>query len=155
VKGECQRLVSARLLLFRLRQYDERMSFGETIFLFVLALIVFGPKKLPEIARQVGRYMNEFKRASNEFRAQIEQEISHLDREDARKILPPSEPPAGATSRSLTTAGSENSSEAPATLAAPASEGPPTSSAEPKTAATEAGSVADTAAAGASQESHA
>ena len=57
----------------------KRMSFSETIFLFVLALIIFGPKKLPEIARQVGKYMNEFKRASNEFKAQIEQEISNLD----------------------------------------------------------------------------
>jgi sec-independent protein translocase protein TatB len=157
-RGGCQRFVSVRLLLVRLRQYDERMSFGETIFLFVLALIVFGPKKLPEIARQVGRYLNEFKRASNEFRAQIEQEISHLDREDARKILPPTEPPAGATSRSLTTASSESNqsaSETPATLAASASDAPTASSAESATAATEAGPVADTAAARTSQESHA
>jgi len=65
------------------------MSFGETIFLFLLALVVFGPKKLPEIARLVGKYLNEFKRASNEFRSQIEQEISHLD---AQK--PPVPPPA-------------------------------------------------------------
>jgi sec-independent protein translocase protein TatB len=133
------------------------MSFGETIFLFVLALIVFGPKKLPEISRQVGRYMNEFKRASNEFRAQIEQEISHLDREDARKILPPSEPPVGATSRSLTTAGRESGaslSETPATLAASTSDPPPASSAEPATPATEAGPVSDTAGVS-SQESHA
>ena len=66
------------------------MSFSETIFLFFLALIIFGPKKLPEIARQVGKYMNEFKRASNEFKAQIEQEISHLEVENKQTILPPS-----------------------------------------------------------------
>ena len=82
----------------------KRMSFSETIFLFLLALIIFGPKKLPEIARQVGKYMNEFKRASNEFKAQIEQEISNLevDKRDVEKrqtILPPSPPPQGATSR--------------------------------------------------------
>jgi sec-independent protein translocase protein TatB len=65
------------------------MSFSETIFLFFLALIIFGPKKLPEIARQVGKYLNEFKRASNEFRSQIEQEISHLDTVKPQ-ILPPS-----------------------------------------------------------------
>jgi sec-independent protein translocase protein TatB len=64
------------------------MSFGETIFLFFLGLIIFGPKKLPEIARTVGKYLNEFKRASNEFRSQIEQEIAHLDTEKP-KILPP------------------------------------------------------------------
>src|SRR5579864_8699057 len=132
------------------------MSFGETIFLFVLALVVFGPKKLPEIARQVGRYLNEFKRASNEFRSQIEQEISHLDREDARTILPPSETPSGATSRSTTPAATEP--EGPATLAASPTESDASStasSAEPATAATEAGPEADTAAARASQESHA
>ena len=68
----------------------KRMSFSETIFLFFLALIIFGPKKLPEIARQVGKYMNEFKRASNEFKAQIEQEISQLEIEKKQTILPPS-----------------------------------------------------------------
>jgi len=52
---------------------------GEMIFLFFLALILFGPKKLPEIARTVARFMNEFKRSSNEFRAQIESEFNALD----------------------------------------------------------------------------
>ena len=80
----------------------KRMSFSETIFLFLLALIIFGPKKLPEIARQLGKYMNEFKRASNEFKAQIEQEIANLDIEDRRrKILPPSPAPEGTASRTL------------------------------------------------------
>jgi sec-independent protein translocase protein TatB len=104
------------LPLFRLRQYHERMSFGETIFLFVLALIVFGPKKLPEIARQVGRYLAEFRRASNEFKAQIEQEIAHLEVQERQKALPPSAAPQGATGRSLKPAESE-----PAVNAAPAS----------------------------------
>jgi sec-independent protein translocase protein TatB len=74
------------------------MSFGETIFLFLLALLVFGPKKLPEIARQVGKVLNEFRKASNEFRSQIEAEISHLDADDqhSRKVLSASEPPGGA-----------------------------------------------------------
>ncbi|HET6176281.1 MAG TPA: twin-arginine translocase TatA/TatE family subunit [Candidatus Sulfotelmatobacter sp.] len=78
------------------------MSFSETIFLFFLALIIFGPKKLPEIARQVGKYLNEFKRASNEFKAQIEQEIAHLEVENKPTILPPSPAPEGTTSRTLT-----------------------------------------------------
>ncbi len=72
------------------------MGFSETIFLFFLALIIFGPKKLPEIARQVGKALNEFRRASNEFKAQIEQEISQLEVENRQQILPPSEPPKGA-----------------------------------------------------------
>jgi hypothetical protein len=36
----------------------KRMSFSETIFPFLLALIIFGPKKLPEIARMVGKTLN-------------------------------------------------------------------------------------------------
>ena len=81
------------------------MSFSETIFLFFLALVIFGPKKLPEIARQVGKYLNEFKRASNEFKAQIEQEIAHLEVENPKQtILPPSPPVEGTTSRTLNSA---------------------------------------------------
>jgi sec-independent protein translocase protein TatB len=72
------------------------MGFSETLFLFFLALLIFGPKKLPEIARQVGKVLNEVKRASNEFKAQINSEISQLDLENQRQILPPSEPPKGA-----------------------------------------------------------
>ena len=97
------------------------MSFSETIFLFFLALIIFGPKKLPEIARQVGRALNEFRRASNEFKAQIEQEISHLEREDTQTILPPSNAPFGTASRSLdATPVDATNLELSATLAAPA-----------------------------------
>jgi sec-independent protein translocase protein TatB len=92
-----------------------RMSFSETIFLFFLALVIFGPKKLPEIARTVGKALNEFKRASNEFKAQIEQEISHLEVENRQTILPPSPTPEGVASRTL-------NSEPPATLAAPTHE---------------------------------
>jgi sec-independent protein translocase protein TatB len=82
-----------------------RMSFSETIFLFFLALIIFGPKKLPEIARQVGKYLNEFRRASNEFKAQIEHEISNLEvekkRADTQTVLPPAPAPEGTAARTL------------------------------------------------------
>jgi TatA/E family protein of Tat protein translocase len=73
------------------------LGFPEMIFIFVLALIIFGPKKLPEIGKQIGRALNEFKRASNEFKSQIETEINNLDVEGTRReILPPYEPPKGA-----------------------------------------------------------
>jgi sec-independent protein translocase protein TatB len=72
------------------------MGFSETIFLFFLALLIFGPKKLPEIARMVGKAMNEFKRASYEFRSQIESEISNLEVDKEPQILPPAQAPAGA-----------------------------------------------------------
>lgn len=72
------------------------LGFPEMIFLFLFALILFGPKKLPEIGRQIGRALNEFKRASNEFKAQIESEIAQLDVENHRQtILPPVQAPAG------------------------------------------------------------
>lgn len=92
------------------------MSFPDTVVLFILALLLFGPKKLPGIARQVGKALNEFKRASNEFKAQIESEINQLDIREQQKerdqfqqrlesktdhdVLAPSEPPAGAVSSS-------------------------------------------------------
>ena len=73
------------------------MSFADTVVLFVLALLLFGPKKLPLIARQIGKALNEFRRASNEFKAQIEAEISQLEyqervkKEQEQKILPPAD----------------------------------------------------------------
>jgi sec-independent protein translocase protein TatB len=67
------------------------------IFLFLLALIIFGPKRLPEIGRQIGKVMNELRRASNEFKAQIQTEMDHMERqEQAQKVLAPSQPPPGA-----------------------------------------------------------
>ena len=98
------------------------MSFSETIFLFVLALVIFGPKKLPEIARQAGRLLAELRRASNEFKSQIETEIAHLEVEKKQTILPPAEPPQGAVaSLSLNPAASEAAPhQSGATLAAPA-----------------------------------
>jgi len=70
---------------------------GEMIFLFFLALILFGPKKMPEIGRQIGRFLNEFRRASYEFRSQIESEINSLDGGGSprQQILPPLQAPLG------------------------------------------------------------
>jgi TatA/E family protein of Tat protein translocase len=74
---------------------------GEMIFIFFLALILFGPKKMPEIGRQVARFLNEFRRASNEFRSQIESEMNSLDTSTnasgkyGQQILPPVQAPLG------------------------------------------------------------
>lgn len=75
--------------------YDGCMNLGfsEMVFLFILALLIFGPKKLPEVGRQIGRFMNEFKRASNEFKAQIESEINSLEAEVKPQFLPPLQAP--------------------------------------------------------------
>ncbi|MEO6829470.1 MAG: twin-arginine translocase TatA/TatE family subunit [Acidobacteriaceae bacterium] len=55
------------------------MSLPDTVFIFALALIIFGPKKLPEIGRQIGKLVGEFRRASNEFKYQIEEELRQVD----------------------------------------------------------------------------
>ena len=47
----------------------------ELIIIFVIALIVFGPRKLPQLGKSLGRNIGEFKRASNELRSTLEQEI--------------------------------------------------------------------------------
>jgi sec-independent protein translocase protein TatA len=47
----------------------------ELIIIFVIALIVFGPRKLPELGKSLGKSIAEFKRASNELRSTLEQEI--------------------------------------------------------------------------------
>jgi sec-independent protein translocase protein TatB len=71
------------------------LGLPEMIFIFLLALIIFGPKKLPEIGRQIGKAMGEFKKASADFKSQIEGEIRNLEleeavkREPAPQILPP------------------------------------------------------------------
>jgi TatA/E family protein of Tat protein translocase len=65
------------------------LGFPEMVFLFIVALLIFGPKKLPEIGRQIGRALNEFKRASNEFKAQIESEINQLDVESQHQAFLP------------------------------------------------------------------
>lgn len=86
---------------------------GEMVFLFFLALILFGPKKLPEIGRQIGRFMNEFRRASNEFRSQIESEINSLQTDVKPQILAPAKAPLGSlASRIFNPPSSENVREA-------------------------------------------
>ncbi|MGE3512634.1 MAG: TatA/E family twin arginine-targeting protein translocase [Vicinamibacterales bacterium] len=47
----------------------------ELVIIFVIALIIFGPKKLPELGRSLGRSLNEFKRASNELKNTLEEEV--------------------------------------------------------------------------------
>jgi sec-independent protein translocase protein TatB len=105
------------------------MSFSDTIFLFFLALILFGPKKLPEMARQAGKLLAELRRASNEFRSQIETEIAHLEVQKSQTVLPPSAPPQGTlASLSVNPATAPVRHESPDTLAGPVAEVAPVQS---------------------------
>ncbi len=60
-------------------------SFADSAVIFVLALILFGPKKLPQLARQLGKLMAEFRRASNEFRMQMEDELRIEEQKEHQK----------------------------------------------------------------------
>lgn len=53
----------------------------ETIFIFVLALLLFGPKKLPELGRTLGKALTEFRRAQSELKATFDREMKSLERE--------------------------------------------------------------------------
>lgn len=61
------------------------LGLPELVFIFLLALVLVGPKKLPELARQLGKYLAEFKRTSNDFRRQIEVEMLNIEREERAK----------------------------------------------------------------------
>ena len=62
-------------------------SFGDTALIALLALLLFGPKKLPELARQLGKLMGEFRRASNEFRMQMEDELRIAEQAENQKKI--------------------------------------------------------------------
>jgi len=73
-------------------QEGERTMFGsigptELILIFVVALLVFGPKKLPEIGKSIGKALREFKKASEEIKGRIEEEIQASELKDLHKEL--------------------------------------------------------------------
>lgn len=53
----------------------------EMIFIFLLALVLFGPKKLPELGRTMGKALTEFRRASSDLKSSFEREMQTLERE--------------------------------------------------------------------------
>src|ERR1700674_2698816 len=57
------------------------LGMQEMVFIFILALLLFGPKKLPELGRQFGKAMTEFRRASNELKATFDREMKSLEQE--------------------------------------------------------------------------
>ncbi|HUK54552.1 MAG TPA: twin-arginine translocase TatA/TatE family subunit, partial [Candidatus Binatia bacterium] len=60
-------------------------SFSHIAIVFLIALLVFGPEKLPEVARIVGKALGDFRRASTDFRRVIEDEFAEIDRQNREK----------------------------------------------------------------------
>ncbi|HWN84317.1 MAG TPA: TatA/E family twin arginine-targeting protein translocase, partial [Vicinamibacterales bacterium] len=56
----------------------------ELVIILVIALIIFGPRKLPELGRSLGKSIGEFKKASNELRHTLDEEIRMEDQKDQR-----------------------------------------------------------------------
>jgi len=64
------------------------LSIPHLIIIFVVALVVFGPEKLPELARTLGKVMGEFRRATGDLRSTFEDHMRDLEREaDQRRIV--------------------------------------------------------------------
>src|SRR5258708_33796073 len=57
------------------------LGLTEMVAIFVVALLLFGPKKLPELGRTLGKALTEFRRAKNELKATFDSHLSELDRE--------------------------------------------------------------------------
>ena len=57
------------------------LGFPEIIIIFIVALVIFGPRKLPELGRSLGKGLSEFKRASNELKRTWEDEVEAVKHE--------------------------------------------------------------------------
>ena len=65
----------------------------ELVIILVIALIIFGPRKLPELGKSLGKSINEFKKASTELQNTLEQEIKLEEQKDERAKAAPVAPP--------------------------------------------------------------
>jgi sec-independent protein translocase protein TatB len=61
------------------------LGMADSLILMVMALVVFGPRRLPQIGRQIGKLMYEFRKASNDFKFQMEEELRVTEDADRRK----------------------------------------------------------------------
>ena len=64
----------------------------ELIIILTIALIIFGPRKLPELGRSLGKSLGEFKRASNELRNTLDEEIRIEEQRTAERAAEPTRP---------------------------------------------------------------
>jgi sec-independent protein translocase protein TatB len=74
------------------------LSVPHIIVIFIVVLVVFGPEKLPELARNFGKVMAEFRRATGDLRTTFEGHLKDIEREaDSRRVATPAQPPVSTT----------------------------------------------------------
>jgi sec-independent protein translocase protein TatB len=122
------------------------LGFGEIVVILVLALVLLGPQKLPEVAKQLGKGLRDFRKATDDLKGQFERELYADERPARPKIAPPTAaaPVAATAPQPVPAASVENVPGLDAALAEPAS-GPSASPAatpvpSPGTAGPDAGS---------------
>jgi sec-independent protein translocase protein TatB len=101
------------------------LGFPEMTFIFLLALIIFGPKRMPEIGRQIGKALAEFKRYSNDFKYQLESEVRQWEieetlrkeKEELKNVM--TTPPEGTVAAGELAAAPEPTATVPATPTVP------------------------------------
>ena len=94
------------------------IGFPEILFILVIALLIFGPKRLPEVGRTIGKGLREFRKASNELRHSVEQEILLEDKPAADRPVPAAVPAAAPDSAPAGTAARREGSPAGASAKA-------------------------------------
>src|SRR6187399_2420692 len=85
------------------------LGMPELIVIFVIALLVFGPRKLPELGRSLGKSLGEFKRASNELRNTLEEEVRVEEQREQKAKIQAEQSSAIAASAQPITPGSSGS----------------------------------------------
>jgi sec-independent protein translocase protein TatB len=111
------------------------IGMADSLFLMVLALVVFGPRRLPQIGKQIGKLMYEFRKASNDFKFQMEEELRNSEEAERRQkeeaerqrrlaANPPAQIEAG-TATETQASESAPAADSPSTSGEPIAEGTP------------------------------
>jgi TatA/E family protein of Tat protein translocase len=95
------------------------LSIPHIIVIFVVVLVIFGPEKLPELARNFGKVMAEFRRATGDLRSSFDSHMRDLEREAETRRIDGSAPAESVTAATTSPASVSTSSETPAAVAAP------------------------------------